>query len=337
MPELISNLFSGEAWSMMTMTQAINTMPFVPGRIGQMGLFEAAGVATNHIQIEEENGVLSLIPSKARGEAPTQNAHGKRKMRYLGIPHFPLADTLMATEVQGVRVLGGTELQGWEAERDKRLASMAAKHDATLEYGKLGAIKGRVLDADGVTVLYDLFAEFGVNQTTVDFLFGTTTGSGRLKKLVLGIKRTIEGALQNGVYSQIRAVCGKNWFDAFTTHPEVVDAYNLWLDGQYKRDDQRKGFEIWGVVFEEYVGAIGGTPFVADAECHFFPTGVNGLYKTWFGPGNFLESANTIGLPRYAKSEPMKWNRGVELLTESNPIHLCTKPSVLVKGTSSTF
>ena len=51
-----------------------------------------------------------------------------------------------------------------------RLAMMAMKHDATLEHLRIGAIKGQILDADGTTILYDLFDEFGVSQQAeVDF------------------------------------------------------------------------------------------------------------------------------------------------------------------------
>ena len=42
MPAL--DIFSSSAFSMVSLTDAINKMPYVPGRIGQLGLFREQGV-----------------------------------------------------------------------------------------------------------------------------------------------------------------------------------------------------------------------------------------------------------------------------------------------------
>jgi hypothetical protein len=327
------NIFTGDAFSMISLTDAINKMPFVPGRVGALGIFDSSGITTTTVTIEEQSGIVSILPARLRGEPPTQNKSGKRTMRSLNVPHFPLEDALMASEVQNVRAFGGTELQGVESKRNERLAAMAVKHDVTLEYGRIGAVKGTVLDSDGTTVLFNLFTEFGVSQDTVDFVLGTSSTSMKLK--CHAVKRYIESALGASTYRYIHALCGKDWFDKFVTHDEVKEAYYRWQEGSFLRSDQRKGFEFCGIVFEEYVGSVGGVDFVAAGEAHFFPVGVPGLFKTHFAPGDFLEAANTVGLPRYSKSELMDYGRGVKILTESNPISYCTMPKVLVKGTTS--
>lgn len=51
MPTL--DIFSNNAFSVISLTDAVNKMPFVPGRIGQLGLFEEKGVSTTSIMIEE--------------------------------------------------------------------------------------------------------------------------------------------------------------------------------------------------------------------------------------------------------------------------------------------
>jgi hypothetical protein len=49
--------------------------------------------------------------------------------------------------------------------------------------------------------------------------------------------------------------------------------------------------------------------------------------------GNFLETANTIGLPRYAKQAvDQQFARWVMLHVQSNPLPICTRPRVLIKG-----
>ena len=56
MPAL--DIFSSSAFSMVALTDAINKMPFVPGRIGQLGLFREQGVSTTSVMIEEREGSL---------------------------------------------------------------------------------------------------------------------------------------------------------------------------------------------------------------------------------------------------------------------------------------
>jgi hypothetical protein len=51
-------------------------------------------------------------------------------------------------------------------------------------------------------------------------------------------------------------------------------------------------------------------------------------------PAQYLvETANTIGLPRYAKQAvDQQFARWVMLHVQSNPLPICTRPRVLIKG-----
>jgi len=47
-------------------------------------------------------------------------------------------------------------------------------------------------------------------------------------------------------------------------------------------------------------------------------------------PADFVETANTIGLPRYAKQAvDQQFARWVMLHVQSNPLPICTRPQVL--------
>jgi Phage major capsid protein E len=41
--------------------------------------------------------------------------------------------------------------------------------------------------------------------------------------------------------------------------------------------------------------------FTDASKAYFFPVGVPGLFRQYNAPADFVETANTIGLPRYAK------------------------------------
>ena len=115
-------------------------------------------------------------------------------------------------------------------------------------------------------------------------------------------------------------------------HSEAPDQNNA--------TDNRKGFRYAGVTFEEYLGhasdAAGADHvFVPAGTATFFPLGTMSTFRTWFAPADFNETVNTVGLPIYAKLEPRKFNRGVDLHTQSNPLPMCLRPALLNKATMS--
>ena len=69
------------------------------------------------------------------------------------------------------------------------------------------------------------------------------------------------------------------------------------------------------------------------SKAYFFPVGVPGLFRQSNAPADFVETANTIGLPRYAKQAvDQQFARWVMLHVQSNPLPICARPRVLIKG-----
>ncbi len=325
-------LMNTDKFNVAALTAAIIALPYQPTRIGQMGIFQDDPVSTTSIIVEEESGVLTLIPNTQRGAPAKQAGSGTRKVRTFACTHLPYERVLRAEDIQGVRAFGSAnELQTLSQIVNNKLQEMKNSHSVTLEHLRIGAIKGTILDSDGTTVIYNLFTEFGVTQDTVAFALTTATTEVRLK--CLAIKRLIETALGAQLYTGVQCFCGGNFFDALISHAEVKEAYSRWQNGEALRNDSRKGFEYAGIMFEEYPGSVGGVTFVGTDDAHFLPVGVPGLFKNALAPADFMETANTLGLPIYAKQEPMEFNRGVKIHTQSNPLPICLRPKVLVKGT----
>jgi hypothetical protein len=137
----------------------------------------------------------------------------------------------------------------------------------------------------------------------------------------------------------MRCLVSADFFDAFTAHPNIKEAFERWQSGAAFREDMRKGFTFCGITFEEYRGrasTLDGTilKFIEDGEGHCFPEGTRSTFFTYFAPGNFNETVNTEGLPLYAKQEIRKYAQGIDIHTESSPLPLCLRPSLLVKVTA---
>jgi len=330
----IVNVFDSDLFSLHSLTLSINKLPFKPARIGQLGIFATQGVPTTVVEIEEQNGLLGLLPTRRRGEPASLGRGPKRTVRPLSIPHIPHEDSITAESVQNVRAFGSeNQLETVATVVNDRLALMRQNHEVTLEHLRAGALQGRILDADGTTVLCNVFDEFKVEQQSTDFVFGTTTTDIQAK--VLSVKRSIEQSLGVAVYDHVHCLCGETWWGKFIAHTLVKAAFDRYQEGAWLREDMRSGFTFCGVTFEEYTGTVGGVSFIPATEARFFPVGTPNLFITYFTPADFMETVNTIGLPVYAKQEPMKFNRGVDLHTQSNPLPICTRPRVLHRGFTS--
>jgi hypothetical protein len=332
------NPFANDAFEMVALTAAINRIPNMWGRVEQLNLMPPEGVRTRTILIEEMNGVLNLLPTMPVGAPPSVGTQGKRKVRSFVIPHIPHDDVVLPEEVQGIRAFGSeTDLDALSALLARKLQAMRNKHAITLEHLRMGALKGVILDSDGST-LYDLYREFSIEPKIVSF--GLDDKTTEVLSRVLEVKRHIEDHLFGEFMSSFMCLCSPGFYDAFTTHPKVKEAYQFFLRNQQLGNDYRAGFTFGGVTFEEYRGQASDMAgnvrkFISDDEAHFFPMGTTTTFRTYFAPADFNETANTMGLPLYAKQAPRKFERGTDLHSQSNPLPVCLRPELLVKGTKA--
>lgn len=333
------NPFTNDAFSVVSLTQALNLLPNNYGRLRQMNLMPGKGVRSRTVMVEEQNGVLNLLPTQPVGAPGTLNKMGKRKVRSFAIPHIPHDDVILPAEYDGVRAFGTeSELDTVASVTNDHLQTMRNKHGITLEHLRMGALKGIILDADGST-LYNLYTEFGITQKVISFALGTDTTKVNAK--CREVLRYIEDNLLGEVAGGVHVLCSEGFFDALIGHPEVEKFYVNHikaLEFAGADVDPRKGFRFGGIVFEEYRGKASDAEgvvrkFIADNEAHAFPTGTMNTFQTLFAPADFIETANTLGLELYAKQDPRKFNRGIDLHTQSNPLPICYRPALLVKLT----
>ena len=330
------NPFANPAFSMAALTAAINLIPNRYGRLQELDLFPEKPVRSRQILVEEKAGVLTLLPTRPPGSPGTLAAHDKRRVRSFVAPHIPHDDVVLPEEVSGLRAFGSeTELESVAGVIAERLETMRNKHAITLEHLRMGALKGQILDSDG-SVLYDLFEEFRIAQQHVPFQIDNPNNGTDVKQKCIETLALIEEGLLGEFMTGARVLCSQEFFAALTSHKDVKTAYAQWQQGAVLINDVRKGFSFGGVVFEEYRGKasdLEGTVrrFIAPGEAHAFPIGTLNTFGTYNAPADFNETVNTLGRPVYAKLDPRKFERGTDLHTQSNPLPLCLRPSVLVK------
>lgn len=326
------DIFNDDAFSVQSLTAAINNPPegeVVPTMVD--ALFSEEGITTTVVSIERDNDKLALVAAAERGAPGQPLTVERRDLVPFNTLHLPQVGAVMADEVQGVRAFGSeNEVQMVEQLVTRKLLKARKQIAATIAFHRVGAITGKVYDADGATVLLDLFARFGITQQTVNFALGTATTD--VAQKVRDAKRRSEDViLSTGVITGWLGLCGRGFYDAFVGHENVKAAFDRWNNGAFLRDDMRAGFDFGQVVWKEFYGKVGSINYIDTDAAYLIPVGVDDLFITRFAPANYMETVNTLGLPYYAKQELMRMGKGVDLEAQSNPLNLCTKPRAVIK------
>jgi hypothetical protein len=332
------DIFNNNAFGVVALTDAINKPIFAPGRLGSMGLFSERGVSTTTIVLEQKAGQLVLISPTPRGGPGQTLDKTKADSRAVVIPHFEINDAIYADEVQGVRQWGTeNQLMTVMGLISDRIAIHNPSHEVTLEYQRIGAVKGVITYADGSTL--DLFNLFGISQDTELAFDLATKANGQLRQFVQKMIRQMAVNLGGLPFTGIRALCGDQFFDDLLANAEVRASFLNQPGADKLRDPyvnfggQTYGqFEFGGVVWENYRGYVGNTSFIDTDHCHLYPVGVPNLFRTYFAPADYIETVNTIGQRRYMKQYRMDNDKGVNLDSQMNALSLCTRPKALLKG-----
>lgn len=326
------DVFNDDAFRVTTLSAAISEVPFQPTRLLDLGLFLNDPIETTDAWFELDGDVLRLVKAGERGQPGETIARNKRRAVAFKAKHLKRDDAMMADEVQNARAFG----QQSEVETVQgKVLRIGNRHrrdiETTIEFHRMGALKGQILDADGTTVLEDLYDKFGVTQITHDMNLDDDTTD--LLKTVVQAKRKSEDVLGAAFIRGWRAFCGDTFFDDFVGHPELKAAYERWKDGEALRTDARAGLSFGGVTWENYRGSVAGQPFVPTNEAILVPEGVPDMFLVHYAPADYMETVNTPGLPFYLKTEPKRMNTGVDIQVQSNPLAINTRPRAVIRLT----
>ena len=318
-----------DLFTVASLSASINKLPVIPSKVGAMGIFEEKGVTTTAVVIDEYEGRLVLVPNASRDADPAAIKGGKRGRRIFETLHLPLGRPLLPSQLQGIASFGQEAASTPVATViNDHLQELKNSIESTREFQRVGALRGKLLDADGA-VIVDLFSEFGVEQKKVTVALGTA--STNVRKACLDAKRYAESKLSGVMVTGFRSFCGPDWFDAFTDHEKVKAAFAGYQEAQDKiGGDLRSGFTFGGIEFIEYDVTVSGQRYIPSNVAQVFPVG-KGIFKMFNAPANYNETVNTVGLPFYSKGEARKLGKGWDVEAQANPLAMCLFPEALVE------
>jgi len=334
------DIFNNSAFSMTSLSGVVNKLDYQPQLLGELGIFEPMPVRTRTVFVDRRDGVLTLIPTSPTGAAPSELAGDDRDAVPLKTTRLAKGFTLYAEEIQGIRAFGSeTELEQVQGEYLRRMARVRADTELTHEYHRLGALQGKLLDADGTSVIYDYFDKFGVTEAAAvnfELTTATTDVRGKCAQVVRAMARSAKGVFTPA--TQVHSLVGDTFYDLLINHEQVRKTFEGWAAAA----DLRQGaafnaFTYGGITFHNYRGTDDGSSVaIAATEAKFFPVGASGVFKKAMAPAEFGPYVNTLGMDTYGINIPDRdrqaWTRG-EIY--SYPLYLVQRPEVLRTGVSS--
>lgn len=336
------DVFKSDAFSMMSLLEAIENTDHKPQFLGSLGLFTPKPQRTRVVAIESRDNTLALIQTSPIGAPPAVRSADKRTVRNFNTVRLAKHSRIMADEVQGIRAFGAeTELMQVQTEVARRLQQIQDDMELTWEHHRLGAVQGIVLDADGST-LVNFFTEFDVVQPTeVEIGFAALTAGTLRPKIESEITRPLIRAARGAFLpsSTIMALCGDDFFDALVNHAEVRETFlNHEAAAALREPTAFTQFRYAGVTWVNYRGTDDGTTVaIATDEAKFFPVGAPGVFQVAWAPAEFMDAVNMPGRPIVPLTIPDRdRNAWVDVEAYSYPLFVCTRPLTLRRAVLTT-
>jgi hypothetical protein len=337
---IVADIFNQNAWGAVEFDENIvQRVDFKPHLLGGLNLFEPINSRSQSIAIANRDQTLALIPTSAMGEAPAELIPQGAKVRDFRAVRLAKGSTVFAHELAGMLALPfDQQTKSVTDEVTTRTGQIMDDLELTWEHMRLGAVLGQVVDADGSSILWDWYDEWGIAQPAeVDFALDDATTD--VRKKCRDLKRAAQKAAK-GVWTpstRLGSLVGDEFFDLLVNHPQYKET--KLGTAQASSLEGIEGYSVVdfeGISFINYRGTDDGSTLSIDsAKARFFPIGARGAFKVGWAPASefkaYLGQAGKdyVGLLLSDPSGRDQWDR-VELY--SYPLYVCTRPEMLLRA-----
>lgn len=325
-------------------TQELQIIPNSWTLLNDVGLFSEEFLTTHTVTFEEQNKSLALIGDQHRGAKPQANKDDVRKIRSYPIAHFPIVDEILPADIQGKRAYGSQDQAETEAAVIARKMDRIRRNiDITLEVGRFSTLTTGNLYAPNGTISGNLFSDFGITQTSVDFVLGTAT-TDVMSKVETVIASMQDNANTGDIISGVVAYCSPEWFAKFIAHAKIQTAYQYYTatEGQQIQRNRAgnnmglyREFTYGGIRFIEVRTVLAGQRLIPAGEVVFVPLGTTDTFVSYFGPANRLDFVNTVAERAYLWMYRDPKGTHIDLDGEFDVTHVIRRPQLVIKGVTS--
>lgn len=351
--ELTLDVFKNDAFSQARLRTVLPTIPYTPGVISQMNLFNSQPIDTETVLIYMENGQVHIIPTTDRGAPDIFATRTQSELRAVKTLRISKTDTVRASEIQNIanpafpmqqRLLDAGMLV------QKRLAQLRRDMVATKELHQLGAVQGKLVDADGVTVKVDFFQQFGVTEPAiVDIDFVGLSEDEFAMALqadfyipTYRVLQTRNGGVGILPPFTLGALVGDAFWAKLLSHPGVRKRWEAQEIGRaiafaanpLATPPLWDSIDFANVRWTHYMGAVSGPLQIPSDEAVLFPIGAPDVFDVYWSPGETLASVNTLGQEEYPiiRIDPRADPEFIDITLRSYPLYACIFPAALSKA-----
>ena len=336
---LVTDVFTGNGWGVVDFQEeVVERTEYRPQLLGSLGIFEPIYSRSRTIAIADRDRTLTLIPTSEMGAPPEELIPEGARVRPFNTARLAKGSTIYAAQLAGVTALP-FDVQTREVSQElaDRTAQIMDDLELTWEHMRFGAIQGKVLDADGSTLI-DWFGEWGI-AAPAEINFALTTEATDVRKKCRDVKRAMQVAAK-GIWTpstRVGALVGDTFFDLLVNHKQIKET-KLGTE-RVTSLENIEGFstiEIEGITFINYRGTDDGSTIAIETDrAKFFPINARGAFKVGFSPANEFKpylnqrAREFYGLMLADTSGRDAWDR-VEIY--SYPLFICTRPEMLQTG-----
>ena len=318
--------------------ELVEKIDFRPEILGTLNLFKPIYSRTPKIGLVHKSSTLKLIPITADGSPPVELIPEGADLREFEVSRLAKGSTIYAASLAGVLNLPSDEtFKEVVEEAAERSAHILSELELTWEHMRLGAVHGVVYDADGSSVIYDWYQEWGITPPE-EINFELDKPDTDVRKKCRDLSRAMQKAAK-GVWrpeTSIGALVSDEFYDLLLNHPQIKET-KIGTEAADKLENLT-GYShivIENIKFINYRGTEDGKLSIDAEKARFFPINADGAFQVGWGPMNESKHyVNQRGQEKYTlfledNSGRDAWDR-IEIY--SFPLFICTRPEMLMKG-----
>lgn len=302
-----------------TLAGVLKKAPYIPGRLGETGLFIKHGLNTTTALIEElpTNAVTADSAAIPRGAPAASMSLDTRKIHSFQTSSYAWSGAVLADEVLNVRAAGGGAAEVISSRVAELTAKLKSKAEIQLEYLRMACLKAPS-NSIGNAPASDVIAV----QSDVTKL---------REELLNKIQVPMETALGGIPYTGVRVFCSTGYWSKLIENKWIKDTYlNTSAAATLRQSGLTEEVAVAGVVFERYRGQ--GTLALATDTAIAVPEGVADLFHEVYAPDDTLSSvgAGALGQSYYLRSFLIDEDKGWKLTLQTHPLMVCSRPEAII-------
>ena len=332
------------------LTQEVNRLPNQYGLLNALGFAPFETKSSKFVRIELRNGIIHVLSAEPRGGPADVTPDDVDSGIIVEIPHFPHLETIKVADLDGRMEMidGGMVPRDLDRELTRRLQRIRANHNITLEYIRIGALRGLIKDGKGRT-LYDLYDAFGITkkQVTLDLSDETTDLRAKAEEVNDHIFENLKGE----TVTTPEWIVSPELFTKWISHPKFE---KFWLQAQNSAEHRQlqrpmnggqwgRAIDVFGVAtMREYKGSLpvknaAGEVVternIAANKGHAYPAGTQDMIRTYEAPAYHIDLVNEMPEEDmvFISRKELDHGEGWELKSQSNRLAVVKQPDCLVE------